>query len=128
MKSVQSVLHKVLQDIRRDVYLYDAETRRWAICRNVDDRIASLNYPDWEKVKAELKRLMQRWPEGTGSSGFPVPADPRYSIELSLGTESGAFQQWQDSMFGNRQGVFWSGTYGARRMALLDWLIRETAP
>ena len=85
------------------------------ICRMLDQE---LRCPDREHVVAVdrmLARLFERWPNGTGSAGFPVPApDPQ---EAWAGT---AFYRAQ----GN--GTIWQGEYGDKRCELLDWLIEQT--
>lgn len=85
------------------------------ICRML---VQELRCSDRAKVAAVEHMsgvLFERWPNGTGSAGFPVPApDPQ---EAWAGT---AFYRAQ----GN--GTIWQGEYGDKRCELLEWLIEQT--
>ena len=67
-----------------------------------------------EAGRGALGDLLARWPAGTGDRIFPVP-HPDRTPERGF-THSGAQEMWSPEF-----------EYARNRLALLDWLIEQTA-
>lgn len=76
-----------------------------------------ISYLSWDL--ARLKRTMTRWPKFSGNVWFPVPSgDPWYKRMFGLGKSAG-------EAYGSKGSWNPETRYGALRLELLDWLIKD---
>lgn len=87
------------------------------ICAALDYRGVRVYTSSYPSTNADtFLALCKKWPKYSGSEGYPVPStDPKMS----------ACSAFYDAM---DRDVMWVGEYGALRMELLDFLIKETQP
>lgn len=108
-------LHEVLKAVRADVEKGAGNVLVEAICANVSYIIAIVNSETAGQHYATgdvLKKLFVKWPDYSGNVIYPVK-----SVKAGLQNPSRAF--WGAINM-------WEGEYGASRMKLLNFMIRET--
>ena len=90
-----------------DLYRNGPSSEIFGICYHVQEYMEDL-YAEEGEIEDLMDELFQRWPEFSGSVTYPVPGPKGQSPSAAFCT-----------------GNMWSGSYGAKRWALAEFMLRE---
>lgn len=131
--TVKQHLHAALLGVREKVNRPDFDDGDRGICSLVGNALDGGSYRSLP-ARRYMYKLMEEWPEGTGDTGYPVPAtaaDKRVRRYLPAWLIAGPVERAaaQFDWAADHYGMWNKRTkYGRSRRALLDYLIAETAP